>query len=54
MIEVLIVAAAVSAVGGGVYLYQRGKPSNPKPQRGKPPNSKLPKAVKKVTATVIS
>jgi len=44
MIEVLIVAAVISAVGGGTYLYQRGK--NPKP--------KLPKAVKKVTATVIS
>ena len=42
MIEALIIAVAVGAAGGGVYLYKRGK---------KP---KVPKAVKKVKAIVVS
>lgn len=43
MIEIAIVAAAAAAVGGGVYLY---KQKGPKP--------KLPKAVKKVKAEIVS
>ena len=42
MLEALVVAAIMGAAGGGVYLYRRGKPP------------KLPKAVKKVKAVVVS
>jgi len=42
MVEALIIAAAVGAAGGGVYLYKRGK---------KP---KVPKAVKKVKAAIVA
>lgn len=44
MVEVIVVAAVVAAAGGGAYLYKLGK--GPKP--------KLPKAVKKVTAEIMS